>query len=120
GQRGMMLDPLPAFVPRQQMIKVPAPARWIRPSTKSECGCRVQNLLDAPAQPNSCFPFLVPDRLEHPQDLPDVYPLHLQCQERLTVSLDRVLPLLLVLGVLPFVSVLGDVFLRDLVEGFVL
>src|SRR5258708_18713594 len=112
----MMLDSLSALVPRQQVFEIPAPARPIRPGSIAERGRGVQDLLDAPAQPNSGFPLLIPNRLEHAEHLPDVDTLHRQRQDRLAVGVDRGLPLLEMLGILPLVPVLVDVFLRDFSE----
>ena len=78
----------------------------------------VEDVLDAPADPARRLGLCRPDRLEHAKDQGRVDVAHGElADDRRSVGVERVLPLLGVLVVSPARPVRGDVFLRALGEA---
>src|ERR1700739_1640838 len=87
---------------RKDVRKISFPLCRVRTLSEAAHGGGVKHRFDASAHPASCFGLLAPDRVEHLHDQTAVDGSHREItQSRMSVSFERISPLLPVLGITP-------------------
>src|SRR5437899_4368493 len=118
GQRRVMLAVLAIERRGQELVQVPPPARGVLARPVAPHPRVVEDVFDASAEAARRFGLGRPDRLEHAKHQGRINVAHGElADDRRSVGVECVLPLLGVLVVSPARPVRGDVFLRALGEG---
>ena len=111
----MVLNALHLGSRREQVLQVPAPSGWVLARAPAACRCVVQHRLKAPAYARCCLGLLTPDRLEHAHHIAHGNCAHRHAaQHGESIGIQRVAPLLPVLGIAPAICVRCDIGRRNL------
>ncbi len=114
---GPMMAPRKARAGRENLRKVPAPARRVFASPEPVCLGVIEYGFDPAAHPAGCLGFAFPDRLQNPEHVRRINLGHRQLTDHgMNIGVQCIAPLLPVLGIAPAFLIGRDIGVRNLAK----